>query len=80
MRVLHVVATPRSDTSNTLRVSEAFLDTLEVRRPEIEIEPIDLYRHDLPGVAGQNIETKYLLMGGASLRMRSRRLGKTSKI
>jgi FMN-dependent NADH-azoreductase len=67
VRALHIVATPRSDTSNTLRVSEAFFDTLESQRPDIEIDNIDLYNHDLPGLAGQNIENKYLLMGGASL-------------
>ncbi|MDH3192909.1 MAG: NAD(P)H-dependent oxidoreductase [Acidimicrobiia bacterium] len=67
MRVLHIVATPRSDASNTLRVSKAFLGALAARHQDAEIETIDLYRHDLPAVAGQNIENKYLLMGGASL-------------
>ena len=67
MKVLHVVATPRSDVSNTLRVSEAFLDALGSQREDLQIETIDLYHHDLPGVAGENIENKYLLMGGASL-------------
>ena len=67
MRVLHIVATPRSDASNTLQVSEAFLDAVEASRQDAEIETIDLYRHDLPAIAGQNIENKYLLMGGASL-------------
>lgn len=67
VKVLHVVATPRSDVSNTLRVSEALLDALGSQREDLQIETIDLYRHDLPGVAGENIENKYLLMGGASL-------------
>lgn len=67
VRVLHIVATPRSDTSNTLRVTEVFLAALESRRPDTRIDTIDLYSHDLPGIAGQNIENKYLLMGGASL-------------
>ena len=67
MKVLHVVASPRSDGSNTLRVSESFLDALESQREDLEIETIDLYNHDLPGVAGENIENKYLLMGGAAL-------------
>jgi FMN-dependent NADH-azoreductase len=67
VKVLHVVASPRSDSSNTLRVSESFLDALESQREDLEIETIDLYNHDLPGVAGENIENKYLLMGGAAL-------------
>ena len=67
MKVLHVVATPRSDGSNTLRVSESFLDAIRAQRDDLEIETIDLYNHDLPGVAGENIESKYLLMGGGSL-------------
>ncbi|MGX7826197.1 FMN-dependent NADH-azoreductase [Actinokineospora sp. 24-640] len=63
MRLLHISCTPRAGTSNTLRVSSAFLDTVR-RQGDVEIDTLDLFDHDLPAVAGQNIESKYQLMVG----------------
>lgn len=63
MKLLHLVASPRGDTSNTMKVSRAFLDTLSAHR-DVEVETVDLFHHDLPAVAGLNIEAKYTLMVG----------------
>lgn len=67
MIVLHIVASPRTNGSNTLRVASAYLDALRDGDPDMEVRTIDLFNHDLPGVAGENIENKYLLMGGVEL-------------
>jgi FMN-dependent NADH-azoreductase len=64
MKVLHIVATPRGEKSNTLQVSTAFLDSLSARRADVDIEVVDLFHHDLPALAGDNIEAKYTLMAG----------------
>ncbi len=64
MKVLHIVATPRGEKSNTLRVSAAFLDSLSAHRADVEVEVVDLFHHDLPALAGHNIEAKYTLMAG----------------
>jgi FMN-dependent NADH-azoreductase len=64
MQLLHIIASPRSDTSNTLRVSNALLATLEERVPDLEVDEVDLFRADLPAIAGDNIEAKYTLMVG----------------
>jgi FMN-dependent NADH-azoreductase len=64
MKLLHVIATPRHQQSHTLRVSEAFLSALRARRDDVEIEVVDLYNHDLPALAGDNIDAKYTLMVG----------------
>ncbi|MCA2216592.1 FMN-dependent NADH-azoreductase [Jidongwangia harbinensis] len=64
MLLLHVVATPRSSASTTLRVSGPFLDQLRADRPDLEIETLDLFADDLPVVAGENIDAKYDLMRG----------------
>ena len=64
MKVLHIVATPRGDKSNTLQVSAAFLDSLSARRADVDIEVVDLFHRDLPALAGDNIEAKYTLMAG----------------
>lgn len=64
MKLLHIIATPRREKSNTLQISTAFLDSLAARRPEVEVEVVDLFQSDLPGLAGANIDAKYTLMVG----------------
>jgi FMN-dependent NADH-azoreductase len=64
MRILHIVATPRGSESHSLRVSEAFLKGLAEQSGDVEVDVVDLYRHDLPTVAGDNLEAKYSLMVG----------------
>lgn len=65
MKILHVVASPRGGNSNTLRVSQAFLDSLSAQRDDVEVEVVDLFNFDLPALAGDNIEAKYTLMTGS---------------
>lgn len=64
MRLLHVISTPRGTGSNTLRISQVFLDTLRDEHPDVTVETLDLFQHDLPAVAGENIESKYKIMIG----------------
>ncbi|WP_353808764.1 FMN-dependent NADH-azoreductase [Agromyces sp. SYSU T00194] len=65
MKLLHIIASPRTANSNTLRVSEAFLAELEASVPDLEVETVDLFAESLPGLAGANIDAKYSLMAGA---------------
>ena len=67
MKLLHIVATPREDRSGTLLVSWAFLESMKTRYPELKIEEFNLFHHELPAVAGENIEAKYTLMMGQPL-------------
>jgi len=64
MKLLHIVATPRDRNSNTLAVSETFLESLVEQRDDVTIETVDLYNYDLPAIAGDNIDAKYTLMVG----------------
>ena len=64
MKLLHVIATPRREKSNTLRVSDAFLKGLQEHHGDVTVDVVDLYNHDLPAIAGTNIEAKYTLMLG----------------
>jgi len=64
MRVLHIIATPREQSSNTLRVAAAFLERLRATHPDVTVDEVDLYNQDLPAIAGSNIEVKYTLMIG----------------
>lgn len=67
MKLLHIIATPRQENSNTLRISNAFLDTLRNKYPDLELDVLDLFSKDLPSAAGDNIEAKYHLMSGLTI-------------
>ncbi len=71
--LLHIVATPRQDQSTTLAVAQAYLDELDRQVPDLRVETVDLFRTDLPAVAGANIDTKYHLMHGAPIDDEARR-------
>lgn len=67
MRLLHIVATPRGHESNTIRVSNALIEELYLKYEDLEVSVLDLFKADLPAVAGTNIESKYKLMTGQEL-------------
>jgi FMN-dependent NADH-azoreductase len=64
MKLLHIIATPREGESNTLRVANAFLESLHARYPDLSVDAINLFNQDLPAVAGDIIDSKYTLMIG----------------
>jgi len=67
MHLLHIIATPRSHESNTIRVSNALIEELYLRYPDLTVTLLDLFQADLPAIAGANIESKYKLMTGQAL-------------
>ena len=67
MKLLHIIATPRGHASNTIRVSNILLEELYAKYDDLTVEVLDLFRVDLPAVAGENIESKYMLMTGQQL-------------
>jgi FMN-dependent NADH-azoreductase len=66
-RLLHVISTPRGLASNTARVSSCLLEALRDEDDSLEVTTLDLFRADLPSVAGKNIESKYRLMTGQAI-------------
>lgn len=70
MKLLHIVATPREHESNTLRISNAFIEELHDKYVGMQVEVLDLFNRDLPAVAGDNIEAKYTLMVGSPIDQR----------
>ena len=48
MKLLHIVATPREDQSNTLNVSRAFLESMVARYPDLKVEEFNLFDRELP--------------------------------
>jgi FMN-dependent NADH-azoreductase len=67
MELLHLVATPRTNGSNTLRISEAFIECLKGKLPELKVTTLDLFNTDIPIMAGDKIEAKYIIMRGGTL-------------
>jgi FMN-dependent NADH-azoreductase len=66
-RLLHVISTPRGLASNTARVSSCLLEALLEEDESLRVTTLDLFRADLPSVAGRNIESKYRLMTGQAI-------------
>jgi FMN-dependent NADH-azoreductase len=66
-RLLHVICTPRGLASNTARVSSFLLEAMREEDDDLEVKTLDLFRADLPSVAGKNIESKYRLMTGQAI-------------
>jgi FMN-dependent NADH-azoreductase len=64
MKLLHIIATPRENESNTMKISNVLIDELRAKHPDLKIDTIDLFNQDLPSVAGDNIESKYTLTIG----------------
>jgi FMN-dependent NADH-azoreductase len=64
LKVLHIISTPREHESNTLTVANAFLEALRGTHTNVQVDVVDLYKQDLPAIAGTNIEAKYTLMMG----------------
>jgi FMN-dependent NADH-azoreductase len=67
VELLHIVATPRVENSNTLRISNAVLDGLKQKYPNLQVTTIDLFHQEVPAMAGDQIESKYVLMSGGQL-------------
>jgi FMN-dependent NADH-azoreductase len=72
MRLLHIISTPRGHESNTIRVANVLIEELYAKHEDLTVEVLDLFKADLPAVAGANIESKYKLITGQELDDRHR--------
>ncbi|WP_235297303.1 FMN-dependent NADH-azoreductase [Portibacter marinus] len=64
MKLLHVVATPRGEKSNTLPISKAFINDLSSKFSDLEIKEINPFFDEIPKVAEHSAEVKYAIMAG----------------
>jgi FMN-dependent NADH-azoreductase len=79
MKLLHIVASPREQESNTLRVSTAFLENMQAKYSDLNIDVLTLFNENLPAVAGDNIESKYTLNFGQPIDKNTRNPGNKSR-
>lgn len=64
MKLLHIVASPRAAESNTLRISDKFLESLRDKHSDVDVDTVNAFSEDLPPVARANVDTKYDIMSG----------------
>lgn len=43
MQLLHIIATPRAHYSNTLHISNAFIDGLRAKHHDVHVDVLDLF-------------------------------------
>ncbi|MCP9756219.1 ACP phosphodiesterase [Lacihabitans sp. CCS-44] len=67
MKLLHIIASPRGETSRTLSISKEFLLTLKEKHKDLTIDEIDLFKVKLPDVSLSASTTKYALMSGGNV-------------
>jgi FMN-dependent NADH-azoreductase len=65
--LLHIIASPRKENSRTLKISNAFLDGLRNRFPDIQADELDLYEEKLPDLNLMRVKGKYMLLSGKEL-------------
>ena len=70
MKLLHIIATPRTYESNTLRIATAYLESLRDTVADLHVETLDLFSHQMPTAVGDNIAAKYSLMARQPIQKR----------
>ena len=54
MKLLHVNAAPRKELSRTLKVSNACLNSLQAKHPDLEVTELKLFEMNLPEITGMD--------------------------
>lgn len=67
-KLLHIIATPRAEESNTLRVTKVFLEAFKEKRSDWALEEIDLSKEKLPSLNLKEANGKYVLLSGKELK------------
>jgi FMN-dependent NADH-azoreductase len=66
-KLLCIQASPRDSVSTSSDVAASFLEALARHRPDVTIDPLDLWRAELPEFSGAMIASKYAALAGRSM-------------
>ena len=66
-RLLHIIATPREEASNTLQITESFLASFKQKHPDWIIDELNLSQESLPQLSMKSVSGKYTLLQGKEL-------------
>jgi FMN-dependent NADH-azoreductase len=63
-RLLHVNASPRGDISLSLALARTYLDTARERRPDLDVDTLDLFTEELPEFGTAAADAKFAVFSG----------------
>lgn len=62
-KILHIVASPRGDDSQSSKLAHAYLAARKAQQPDVEIDVLDLWQADLPEFDGDKAAAKMTFFG-----------------
>lgn len=62
-KILHIVASPRGEASQSTKLAEAYLVAAKLADPQLEVDVIDLWQEDLPEFDGDKAAAKMTFFG-----------------
>jgi FMN-dependent NADH-azoreductase len=62
--VLYVVASPRTERSSSIAISQAFLEAYGAKNAGTQINQVDIFKERLPVFDGPALDTKYAILHG----------------
>lgn len=65
--LLHLVASPRGEQSNTLKIGKELVARFREQYPDGRVDTLDLFAEDLPAMTLKATNGKYLLLSGKEL-------------
>jgi FMN-dependent NADH-azoreductase len=63
-KLLHVVASPRGNRSDSITVAQHFIEPYLATHPGDTVETLDLWQAGLPEFDGETIDAKYAVLHG----------------
>jgi FMN-dependent NADH-azoreductase len=66
-KLLYVQASPRRESSTSIRLADAYLSEIRTVNPDLEVDTIELWHEDLPAFDGDKAAAKMNLIGGQEL-------------
>lgn len=65
--LLHLIASPRGDQSNTLKIGKALVSRFRELHPDGRVDTLDLFAEPLPSMTLRETDGKYRLLSGKEL-------------
>jgi len=66
-KLMHIIATPRGESSRTLKVSRPFVELYRAKHPGCQVDTLNLFEEQLPPLTTKRVEGKYVLLEGKDL-------------
>ena len=63
-KLLHIIVSPRAEQSESLRMTQTFVDAYVQANPETEGDTLDLWADPVPTFDGDRVAAKMTVIGG----------------